>query len=70
MPSNIGWVEAEGTEGKAQEAGKPSVALKAARGDRVVVVAAKRKKKPWSKGRQGRGNGERNANGETTGGSA
>jgi len=39
MFSSAGWVEAEGTEGKAQETGIPGAALKAVPGDRVVVVA-------------------------------
>lgn len=41
MPSNIGWVEAEDTEGKAHEMGISGEALKAAPEDRVVVVALK-----------------------------
>ena len=39
MSSSVGWVEAEGSEGKAQETGIPGEALKASPGGRVVVVA-------------------------------
>ena len=39
MSSGVGWVEAEGPEGKAQETGIPGAVLKTAPGDRVVVVA-------------------------------
>ena len=39
MSSGTGWVEAEGTEGKAQKAGIPSGVLKTSLGDRVVIGA-------------------------------
>ena len=50
MSSSAGWVEAEGTEGKAQETGIPGVVLKAAPGDRVVVVAMRSVKAEGAKG--------------------
>ena len=50
MSSSAGWVEAEGTEGKAQETGIPDAALKAEPGDRVVVVAMRAAKAEGAKG--------------------
>jgi hypothetical protein len=44
------WVEAEGTEGKAQKAGIPGGVLKIAPGDRVVVVAKRAAKAEGAKG--------------------
>ena len=41
MSSSIRWVETEGTEGMAQEAGIPGEVLKVAPGVRVVIVAMK-----------------------------
>jgi hypothetical protein len=39
MSSSVGWVETEGTEGKAQEAGIPDEVLKITLGDRAVIGA-------------------------------
>ncbi len=39
MSSSVGWVETEGTEGMAQEAGIPDEVLKITSGDRVVIGA-------------------------------
>jgi len=50
MSSGAGWVEAEGTEGNAQETGIPGAVLKAAPGDRVVVVAMRSVKAEGAKG--------------------
>lgn len=50
MSSSAGWVEAEGTEGMAQETGIPGVVLKVAPGDRVVVVAMRSVKAEGAKG--------------------
>jgi hypothetical protein len=50
MSSGVGWVEAEGTEGQAQETGIPGAVLKAAPGDRVVVVAMRSVKAEGAKG--------------------
>ena len=50
MSSSDGWVEAEGTEGKAQETGIPGGVLKTALGDRVVVVALRAVKAEGAKG--------------------
>jgi len=41
MSSSVGWVEAEGTEGKAQKAGIPDGVVKTLSGDRVVIGAKK-----------------------------
>jgi hypothetical protein len=37
MSSSVGWVEAEGIEGKAQETGIPGKELKSEPGVRVVI---------------------------------
>jgi hypothetical protein len=50
MSSSAGWVEAEGTEGTAQEAGIPGAVLKAASGVRVVIVALSAVKAAGAKG--------------------
>ena len=50
MSSGVGWVEAEGPEGKAQETGIPGAVLKTAPGDRVVVVAMRAAKAEGAKG--------------------
>ena len=50
MSSGVEWVEAEGTEGKAQEAGIPGKELKSEPGDRVVVVAKRAAKAEGAKG--------------------
>ena len=47
--SDIGWVETEGAEGRAQETGIPGEALKAAPGDRVVIVAMRAAKAEGAK---------------------
>lgn len=41
MSSDVGWVEAEGAEGKAQEAGIPGGVLKTTPGVRAVIRAMK-----------------------------
>jgi hypothetical protein len=41
MSSDVGWVEAESAEGKAQETGIPGEELKSEPGVRVVIVARK-----------------------------
>jgi hypothetical protein len=50
MSSSVGWVEAEGTEGRAQETGIPGGALKAAPGVRVAIVALRAAKAVGAKG--------------------
>ena len=50
MSSSIGWVETEGTEGKAKEAGIPGEVLKIAPGDRVVIGAMRAVKAEGAKG--------------------
>ena len=50
MSSSVGWVEAEGPEGKAQETGIPGVVVKAAPGDRVAIVALRAAKAEGAKG--------------------
>jgi len=39
MSSSVGWLEAEGTEDKAQETGIPCGVLKTTQGDRAVIRA-------------------------------
>jgi hypothetical protein len=50
MSSGVGWVEAEGTEGVAQEAGIPGGVLKTAPGVRVAKVAKRAAKAEGAKG--------------------
>jgi len=69
MSSSVGWVEAEGTEGKAQETGIPGMVLKIMPGDRVAVVAMRSVKAEGAKGdREEERDGS--ASGNKTGGSA
>jgi hypothetical protein len=50
MSTGVGWLEAEGTEGKAQETGIPCGVLKTIQGDRAVIRAKMAAKAEGAKG--------------------